>query len=116
MPASNKLYFTQKASEQQYCRRRKDRMHIAAHHHQSADDGARSAGCQYPDGWFQFTPDEKTLIYTLTTEGRKKDPQVYDVKEPEDRQPGCASVAISPNMILHRAFSSRLPSVTTTSI
>lgn len=41
-----------------------------------------------PEGWFQFTPDEKTLIYTLTTEGRKKDPQVYDVKEPEDRQPG----------------------------
>ena len=41
-----------------------------------------------PEGWFQFTPDEKTLIYTLTTEGRKKDPQVYDVKEPEDIQPG----------------------------
>ena len=33
-----------------------------------------------PDGWFQFTPDEKTLIYTLYTEGRKKDAQVYDVK------------------------------------
>lgn len=41
-----------------------------------------------PDGFFQFTPDEKTLIYTLTTEGRKKDAQVYDIKSPEDRQPG----------------------------
>ncbi len=44
-----------------------------------------------PEGWFQFTPDEKSLIYTLYTEGRKKDAQVYDVKEPDDRQPGWRS-------------------------
>ncbi len=25
-----------------------------------------------PDGWFQFTPDEKTLIYTLYTGGQKE--------------------------------------------
>ena len=41
-----------------------------------------------PEGSFQFTPDEKTLIYSLTTEGRKKDAQVYDIKSPDDRQPG----------------------------
>ncbi len=41
-----------------------------------------------PEGRFEVTPDEKRLVYTLTTEGRQKDPQVYDVKSPEDRQPG----------------------------
>ena len=29
---------------------------------------------------FQLDPDEKSLIYTLYEEGRKKDPQVYDVR------------------------------------
>ncbi len=41
-----------------------------------------------PEGWFAMAPDEKTLIYTLENEGRKKDPDVYDVREPDDRQPG----------------------------
>ncbi len=41
-----------------------------------------------PEGYFVFTPNEKTLIYFLTTEGRKKDAQVYDIKSPDDRQPG----------------------------
>ena len=41
-----------------------------------------------PEGWFEITPDEKSLVYTLASEGREKDPQVYDVKEPDDRQPG----------------------------
>ena len=50
-----------------------------------AEDGLAA---NIPEGWFQFTPDEKSLIYTLYEEGRKKDPQVYDVKEPDDRQPG----------------------------
>ena len=44
-----------------------------------------------PEGWMQIAPDEKTLVYTLSTEGREKDPQVYDVKEPDDRQPGWRS-------------------------
>ena len=43
---------------------------------------------EIPDGYFQFTPDEKTLVYTLTTEGREKDKEVYDIKSPDDRQPG----------------------------
>lgn len=41
-----------------------------------------------PEGYFQFTPDEQKLIFSVTTEGRAKDSQVYDVKEPDDRQPG----------------------------
>lgn len=41
-----------------------------------------------PEGYFQFTPDEQKLIFSVTTEGRVKDSQVYDVKEPDDRQPG----------------------------
>ena len=41
-----------------------------------------------PGESFWFTPDEKSLIYVQTTEGRQKDEQVYDIKSPEDRQPG----------------------------
>ena len=37
--------------------------HIAAHHHQSADDGARSAGSHLPEGWFQFTPMKNAHLY-----------------------------------------------------
>ena len=43
---------------------------------------------QLPEGYFQFTPDEKSLIFTVMTEGRKKDAQVFDIKSPDDRQPG----------------------------
>ena len=32
--------------------------------------------------------DEKSLVFTVTTEGRKKDAQVFDIKSPDDRQPG----------------------------
>ena len=43
---------------------------------------------ELPEGYFQFTPDEKSLVFTVTTEGRKKDAQVFDIKSPDDRQPG----------------------------
>ena len=36
----------------------------------------------------EFTPDGRYLILNVTHEGRKEDPAVYQVLEPEDRQPG----------------------------
>ena len=78
MPRSNKMYFTQKDAG--------GKIQLITINPQSMEREVLAS--EIPDGWFQFTPDEKSLIYTLTTEGRKKDPQVYDVKEPDDRQPG----------------------------
>lgn len=88
MPSSNKLYFTQKASDSSIAGEEKQdgTLQLITINPQTMEREVLAS--HLPEGWFQFTPDEKTLIYTLTTEGRKKDPQVYDVKEPEDRQPG----------------------------
>ena len=88
MPASNKLYFTQKASDSSIAGEEKQDGTLQLITINPLTMEREVLAANIPDGWFQFTPDEKTLIYTLTTEGRKKDPQVYDVKEPEDRQPG----------------------------
>jgi len=87
MPASNKLYFTQKASDSSIAGEEKQDGTLQLITINPLTMEREVLAANIPDGWFQFTPDEKTLIYTLTTEGRKKDPQVYDVKEPEDRQP-----------------------------
>ena len=88
MPSSNKLYFTQKASDSSIAgeERQDGTLQLITINPLTMEREVLAS--HLPEGWFQFTPDEKTLIYTLTTEGRKKDPQVYDVKEPEDRQPG----------------------------
>lgn len=88
MPASNKLYFTQKATDSSIAGEEKQDGTLQLITINPLTMEREVLAANIPDGWFQFTPDEKTLIYTLTTEGRKKDPQVYDVKEPEDRQPG----------------------------
>lgn len=88
MPASNKLYFTQKASDSSIAGEEKQDGTLQLITINPLTMERKVLASHLPEGWFQFTPDEKTLIYTLTTEGRKKDPQVYDVKEPEDRQPG----------------------------
>ena len=88
MPASNKLYFTQKASDSSIAGEEKQDGTLQLITINPLTMEREVLAANIPDGWFLFTPDEKTLIYTLTTEGRKKDPQVYDVKEPEDRQPG----------------------------
>ena len=88
MPSSNKLYFTQKASDSSIAGEEKQDGTLQLITINPLTMEREVQASNLPEGWFQFTPDEKTLIYTLTTEGRKKDPQVYDVKEPEDRQPG----------------------------
>ena len=91
MPASNKLYFTQKASDSSIAGEEKQNGTLQLITINPLTMEREVLAANIPDGWFQFTPDEKTLIYTLYTEGRKKDPQVYDVKEPDDRQPGWRS-------------------------
>ena len=88
MPSSNKLYFTQKASDSSIAGEEKQDGTLQLITINPLTMEREVLASNLPEGWFQFTPDEKTLIYTLTTEGRKKDPQVYDVKEPEDRQSG----------------------------
>ena len=91
MPSSNKLYFTQKASDSSIAGEEKQDGTLQLITINPLTMEREVLAANIPDGWFQFTPDEKTLIYTLYTEGRKKDPQVYDVKEPDDRQPGWRS-------------------------
>ena len=91
MPSSNKLYFTQKASDSSIAGEKKQDGTLQLITINPLTMEREVLAANIPDGWFQFTPDEKTLIYTLYTEGRKKDAQVYDVKEPDDRQPGWRS-------------------------
>ena len=91
MPESNKLYFTQKASDSSIAGEEKQDGTLQLITINPLTMEREVLAANIPDGWFQFTPDEKTLIYTLYTEGRKKDAQVYDVKEPDDRQPGWRS-------------------------
>ena len=78
MPRSGKMYFTQKSAE--------GKLQLLTINPQTMAREVLVA--ELPEGDFQFTPDEKSLIFTLTTEGREKDKEVYDIKEPDDRQPG----------------------------
>lgn len=41
-----------------------------------------------PDKSYRLTPDGSRLLVTSTQEGRKEDPEIYRIIEPEDRQPG----------------------------
>lgn len=91
MPSSNKLYFTQKASDSSIAGEEKQDGTLQLITINPLTMEREVLASHLPEGRFQFTPDEKTLIYTLYTEGRKKDAQVYDVKEPDDRQPGWRS-------------------------
>lgn len=91
MPSSNKLYFTQKASDSSIAGEEKQDGTLQLITINPLTMEREVLASHLPEGWLQFTPDEKTLIYTLYTEGRKKDAQVYDVKEPDDRQPGWRS-------------------------
>ena len=91
MPRTNKMYFTQKASDSSIAGEGKADGELQLITINPLNMDREVLAANIPDGWFQFTPDEKALIYTLYTEGRKKDAQVYDVKEPDDRQPGWRS-------------------------
>ena len=41
-----------------------------------------------PEGYFQIAPTEDWLLYSLTQEGPKERKEIYEVIEPDDRQPG----------------------------
>ena len=41
-----------------------------------------------PEGYFQIAPNEDWLLYSLTQEGPKERKEIYEVIEPDDRQPG----------------------------
>ena len=43
---------------------------------------------ELPQGSFQMAPSEDYLLYTLTQEGAKERDDIYEILEPEDRQPG----------------------------
>ena len=88
MPRTNKMYFTEKAGDNAIAGEGKadGAMQLITINPLNMEREVMAA--HIPEGWFQFTPDEKSLIYTLYTEGRKQDAQVFDVKEPDDRQPG----------------------------
>ena len=88
MPRTNKLYFTEKASDSSIAGEGKADGEVQLITINPMNMEREVLAANIPEGWFLFTPDEKSLIYTLYEEGRKKDPQVYDVKEPDDRQPG----------------------------
>lgn len=72
MPSSNKLYFTQKASDSSIAGEEKQDGTLQLITINPLTMEREVLASHLPEGWFQFTPDEKTLIYTLTTEGRKR--------------------------------------------
>ena len=41
-----------------------------------------------PNGYFQIAPSEDWLLYSLTQDGPKECREIYEVIEPDDRQPG----------------------------
>ena len=81
MPRSGKMYFTQPATDG-----KEGSQQLVAIDPQTLEREILAEAL--PEGWFQFTPDEKNLVLTISTEGPKKDEQVYDIKSPDDRQPG----------------------------
>ena len=89
MPKTNKMYFTQRANDSDEADASEEQVQLMTINPVTMQREVLASNI--PDGYFQFTPDEKTLIYMLSTEGRKKDAQVYDIKSPEDRQPGWRS-------------------------
>ena len=88
MPRSNKMYFTQSAAEGSEGNLQADATGKQLVVINPLTMEREVLAENLPEGWFQFTPDEKSLIFTISTEGTKKDEQVYDIKSPDDRQPG----------------------------
>lgn len=77
MPKSNKMYFTRtgmKGLELVTVDPSSMQEEVLANH--------------LPEGNFNFTPDEKTLLYTVREEGPKDGPDMLRILEPNDRLPG----------------------------
>ncbi|MBR3513151.1 MAG: S9 family peptidase [Bacteroidaceae bacterium] len=79
MPRSNRYYFTRTSA-------------VNGRELVSVDPQTRAEqvlATQLPEGQFTFTPDETRLVFQLTDEGQQeKDADVFEVVEPDDRQPG----------------------------
>lgn len=77
MPSSNKYYFTRKNPYGNEL--------IAVN---PATGEEETIASDIPDGYFRFTPTEDALIYSLSQEGPKEKPEIYQILTPDDRQPG----------------------------
>ena len=77
MPRSNKYYFIRKAAE--------GRQLVTV----DPLTGSESIICHHvPMGGVEIAPTEDYLIVTMTQEGPKERKDVYEIVQPEDRQPG----------------------------
>ncbi len=77
MPTSNKYYYTAKGIE--------GRELITV---DPATGKEEIIATNIPDGYFEISPTEDFLIYTMTQEGPAEKKEIYEVIEPDDRQPG----------------------------
>lgn len=77
MPTSNKMYFT--------------RVGLSGTELVTVDPATMQEeilAVNLPEGSFSFTPDEKTLLFTIREEGPKDGPDMLRILEPNDRLPG----------------------------
>lgn len=77
MPTSNKMYFTRTGSTGKEL--------VAV---DPATMQEEILANNLPEGSFSFTPDEKSLLFTIQEEGPKDGPDMLRILEPNDRLPG----------------------------
>ena len=77
MPKSNKMYFTRTGM---------NGLELVAIDPATMQEEIMANNL--PEGGFSFTPDEKTLLYTIREEGPKEGPNMLRILEPNDRMPG----------------------------
>ena len=77
MPKSNRYYYTRQGVD--------GRQLVAV---EPASGQEFLLAEKLPDGYFQIAPSEDWLLYSLTQEGPKERKEIYEVIEPDDRQPG----------------------------
>lgn len=77
MPTSNKMYFTRTGL--------KGKELVAVDPTNMQEEILAN---NLPEGSFNFTPDEKTLLFTVQEEGPKDGPDMLRILEPNDRLPG----------------------------
>lgn len=77
MPTSNKMYFTRTGMNG------KELVTV-----DPANMQEEILADNLPEGSFYFTPDEKTLLFTIQEEGPKDGPDMLRILEPNDRLPG----------------------------
>ena len=77
MPRANHYYYT---------RTKDDQRELVSVDPQTQKENVLAKGL--PKGYFQMTPTEDRLIFTIYDEAPKERPDVYEVIHPDDRQPG----------------------------